>query len=180
MALKYIILTALYEKTAATGYDIVKEFDEMWQYIWRATHQQVYRELGKLLDAGSVSCKTVAQSAKPDKKVYRLTSAGRKDLKAWQQSPFEPGRSNDELLIRIAGWKLSGAATLRKTMALQRELHLRRLSHYREVEKDFVSKRGLTPEEEMMLLPLRKGILAEEAWNRWADEVEYALDNIIR
>ena len=30
MALKYIILTAPYEKTAARGYDIVREFDEMW------------------------------------------------------------------------------------------------------------------------------------------------------
>lgn len=178
MTLKHIILTVLHEQERATGYDIVKAFDEMWQYIWKASHQQVYRELGTLLAEGLVSCKAVRQSDKPDKKVYRLTGKGIADLRAWQQTPFHPGRPNDELLVRIAGWRLAGPEVLRRTMEQQLELHRQRLNYYLSVERECLKEGVLSAESRMMLLPLRKGILIEQAWTEWAEEVMATLQDV--
>jgi PadR family transcriptional regulator, regulatory protein AphA len=176
VSLKYIIQTVLHEQKRATGYDIVKAFDDKWQYIWKASHQQVYRELATLLTNGLVSCRAVRQSDKPDKKVYRLTRKGVDDLRAWQQTPLPLSRANDELLVRIAGWTLTGPKALYRTMEQQVELHRQRLNYYLSVEKGCLKEGKLSTENRMLLLPLRKGILVEQAWMVWAEEVVNTLD----
>lgn len=55
MSLPHVILTVLSHHDA-TGYDITKEFSSAIGYFWKASHQQVYRELNKLADQGAVSC----------------------------------------------------------------------------------------------------------------------------
>ena len=51
MALAHTIL-ALLAKEPGSGYDISKHFDEGLSCYWKATQQQVYRELGKLKKEG--------------------------------------------------------------------------------------------------------------------------------
>ncbi len=46
MSLPHVILTVLSTRDA-TGYDITKEFSASIGYFWKASHQQVYRELNK-------------------------------------------------------------------------------------------------------------------------------------
>ena len=55
--------------------------------LWSAGHSQIYPELGKLANAGYVSFAAVAQARRPDKKVYRLSEAGARALKAWVRLP---------------------------------------------------------------------------------------------
>jgi DNA-binding PadR family transcriptional regulator len=47
---------------------------------WRASHQQVYRELARLHKEGRVTSRVVAQEARPDKKVYAITKRGLEEL----------------------------------------------------------------------------------------------------
>jgi PadR family transcriptional regulator AphA len=47
MSLPHVILTVLSTREA-TGYDITKEFSHSIGYFWKASHQQVYRELNKM------------------------------------------------------------------------------------------------------------------------------------
>ena len=54
-----------------TGYEITRTFDQVLVYFWKASHQQVYRELASLHGDGCVVYEVVRQPDKPDKKVYR-------------------------------------------------------------------------------------------------------------
>lgn len=53
MALAEAILVCLTERPMS-GYDLAKNFDASIGFFWRASHQQIYRELGRLREKGYV------------------------------------------------------------------------------------------------------------------------------
>src|SRR6202012_4881977 len=60
MALREVILTVL-ARGEMTDYEITKDFEAVYVHFWRASHQQVYRELARLHKDGQVTVKVVAQ-----------------------------------------------------------------------------------------------------------------------
>lgn len=61
----------------ATGYDIKKCLEEGFGAFLEVSHGSIYPALAALLEEGLVSCTEVRQPTRPDKKVYRITEAGR-------------------------------------------------------------------------------------------------------
>ena len=55
--LKYAILGLLNQKEM-TGYDLMKQFESTLCEFWSAKHSQIYPELKKLTEEGSVAYKT--------------------------------------------------------------------------------------------------------------------------
>lgn len=86
--LKYAIL-GLVCKSPTTGYEISKEFNGRIANFWFANHSQVYPELNRLLEEGAISCETVLQGEKMEKKVYSITEAGKKDFMDWMMADTE-------------------------------------------------------------------------------------------
>ena len=76
MALREVILTVL-ARHRMTGYEIARNFDQTLSWFWRASHQQIYRELARLDREGCVSFRVVPQQGKPDRKLYGITRRGR-------------------------------------------------------------------------------------------------------
>ena len=64
MSLRYAILASLGNR-AQTGYEIARAFDRGVGYFWQASHQQIYRELGRLAEDGAVEFETIDQAGKP-------------------------------------------------------------------------------------------------------------------
>ncbi len=79
MALAHAIL-ALLVNCPQSGYDLTKNFEQSVGCFWKATHQQIYRELAKLESQGWVQPQTVVQEGRPDKKVYGITPSGQQHL----------------------------------------------------------------------------------------------------
>jgi PadR family transcriptional regulator AphA len=178
MSLKHVVLTALHQHGNLTGYDINKEFDRMLGFFWRASHQQVYRELGKLVEEKLVTFSVIEQLDKPDKKVYTLTVEGRNSLQDWLASPIKPKGTNDELLVRLLGSELLGFENTQALVSQQREHHEQLLQSYLAIEQEILAKTPLekmSQEFRIFYLPLRRGIHVEKAWLAWADEVDEAL-----
>jgi DNA-binding PadR family transcriptional regulator len=73
---------------------------------------QVYPALDKLQAEGHVTAEVVSQSGRPDRKVYTLTDAGRRELEAWLGSPSRPDLDlrNETFLKLMLAWRLSRAA----------------------------------------------------------------------
>ena len=71
-------LLGLISVKSAFGYNLAKIMKR--SYIWRSTHQQIYRTLSDLHDAKYLSCQLVPQAGKPDRKQYSITPAGTKAL----------------------------------------------------------------------------------------------------
>ncbi len=62
---------------AASGYEIKKRFERAYSHFYQAGFSSIYPALGRLMTDGLVACQTESQDKRPDKKVYRITAAGR-------------------------------------------------------------------------------------------------------
>src|SRR5580698_652678 len=100
MSLKHAILAALSSKPQ-TGYELGRKVEGSFGFFWAATHQQIYRELAALEDQKLVTHKDVRQTERPDKKVYRITRGGSKELGSWIAAASEPVPVKDPLLIKL-------------------------------------------------------------------------------
>ncbi|MBE1275970.1 MULTISPECIES: PadR family transcriptional regulator [Enterovibrio] len=171
MSLPHVILTVLSHRDA-TGYDITKEFSNAIGQFWKASHQQVYRELNKLADMGAVSCKLEPQDGKPDRKVYSITDIGRQSLYEWFLLPAKHPTDRDEVSAKLLTCSLFEPAPMIQHMhALIDESRLQ-LSQYRDLEKNhYADSALLTRDGRLERLTLRRNILRKEAWLTWAEEV---------
>ncbi|MFX7784895.1 PadR family transcriptional regulator, partial [Acinetobacter baumannii] len=68
MSIQHALLTSLLEKPSS-GYELARRFDKSMGYFWSATHQQIYRELGRMAEAGWVS---VEEEEDGRKKTYTV------------------------------------------------------------------------------------------------------------
>jgi DNA-binding PadR family transcriptional regulator len=64
MALEHALLVALREQPAS-GLELAKRFGRSIGFFWSATHQQIYRVLGRMEADGWVRVETVAQHGRP-------------------------------------------------------------------------------------------------------------------
>lgn len=81
MSLKHILLGLLHEP--ASGYDVKKKFDRSLRNFWRAELSQIYPQLQKLQQAGLLSARQVESVRGPSRVEYRVTAAGREELRDW-------------------------------------------------------------------------------------------------
>lgn len=172
MALRYALLATLNE-TPATGYDVTQRFRERLANVWPASHQQIYKELGRLHDEGLVSMQALPQAGKPDRKRYAVTDAGVAALISWlqQPQPFPPVRS--PMLVKLFAGDLLDDAALAREIDHARSQWQPTLNRYREIEQAYFNEPGRLPRHfRLQHLALRRGIVAVEAALDWLDELE--------
>ncbi|WP_327707581.1 PadR family transcriptional regulator [Streptomyces sp. NBC_00464] len=166
MSLPHAILTALLEKPSS-GLELTRRFDRSIGYFWSATHQQIYRELGKLEQSGQIRALAPAQPARGQKKEYEVLPAGREALSAWVARPEDPKQIRDPLLLRMRAAAVVGAPGLDAELRRHLGLHRRRLAEYLEIEeRDFPPGRDAS-KDRLHHLVLRGGIDLENFWIGW-------------
>ena len=79
MDVKTVCLGMLTEG-AASGYDLKKQFESTFGHFFSAGYGSIYPALSSLAADGLVDCEEIRQEGKPDRKVYRITDAGRDQL----------------------------------------------------------------------------------------------------
>ena len=175
MALEHAILVSLTERSG-TGYELAQRFDRSIGYFWGATHQQIYRVLKRMSDAGWIACEHVPQEGRPDKKVYTVAESGRAELARWVGEPVEPVTLRSELAVKIRGAAFGDVDQVAAEVARHRASHAERLAAYRVIERaDFPDPGSLTGQRLHQYLVLRGGIRAEQGFVDWCDEVVHAL-----
>ena len=167
MALNHAILTALIDQEL-TGYDLAKQFGVSLGFFWNASHQQIYRSLKQMSEQGLIAASDVAQSGKPDKKVYRLTEAGEEALAEWVATgePQRPAR--DELFIKLYNLGRGNDAAIRHDIEQRLAEHEEKLTLYEKIRsRNFSDPGALPPRRKGMYLSLLAGIYREQAGRRW-------------
>ena len=170
MALEHAILVSLSER-AASGSDLTRRFDASIRFFWTATHQQIYRVLGRMEADGWITAEVVPQADRPAKKVYAVTDAGREELRRWIAEPtaFDPVRS--DIVVKMRGASLGDRAALLDDVRRQLDEHAKRQSLYEFMAaRDFPAPASLHGADLDMYLVLRGGLLMEEFWIRWLTE----------
>lgn len=176
MALAHAILAALVE-APCSGYDLAKRFDGSVGFFWSASHQQIYRELSKLEDQGWISCETIVQAGRPDKKLYSVTDLGEQQLKEWIAQPGEPTPVKDDLLVKIFAGYVASKETILTELEQHQKAHLEKLSTYENLEQHYFQNPQELPEpQQFQYLTLLNGISYERHWLAWCDRVIQSLN----
>jgi len=66
-----------------SGYDLAKAFNSSLRFFWHAQNSQIYLTLDKLEKQGLITHNLVIQTGRPNKKVYSITEAGKKEFFSW-------------------------------------------------------------------------------------------------
>jgi DNA-binding PadR family transcriptional regulator len=170
MAIAHAILVSLID-SPASGYDLGKRFESSVGFFWKATHQQIYRELTKLEEQGWISAEVISQENRPDKKLYSVTEVGKQQLINWMVQPGEPAPVKDDLLVKIFAGYIAPKETIVQELERHRQLHQERLKTYQEMEQQYFSNpQLLSQSQKFHYLTLRKGIGHETDWINWCEE----------
>ena len=171
MALEHAILVSLAERSAS-GYDLARRFDASIGHFWRASHQQIYKVLGRMESDKLVESNLVAQAGRPDKKVYAITADGRDELASWLATPTPPEALRSEFAVKLRALHLGDRDALVEQVRVRRSEHAAQLAAYENsAAKFYPDPTALTDEQVGPYLVLRGGMRAEAGAIEWCDEI---------
>lgn len=168
MSLPHALLTALLEQPCS-GLELARRFDRSIGFFWHATHQQIYRELGRLESAAWVES-LPPETGRGRKKVYRVLPAGRKELKRWTAEPQDPKPLREELMLRLRAEAVVGPTALKEDIERRLAIHRQKLALYRELEAHDFPAPIESREAQLQHLVLTAGIMFEASWIEWSEK----------
>lgn len=171
MALEHAILVSLAEKSAS-GYDLARRFDKSIGHFWKASHQQIYKVLARMEADKWIAADLVAQTGRPDKKVYAITAEGRDELHAWTARTTPPEALRSEFAVKVRGMQFGDREAVIADIGNRREQHRAQLDFYlADAAKNFPDPAAVPEALIGAYLVLRGGIRAEEGGLAWCDEM---------
>jgi len=133
----------------ATGYDLKKAFESSFAHFFAAGFGSIYPALSALADEGLVSCETIPQEGKPDRKLYRITPAGHDALLEALDNPNPSHKVRSEFLATVCFSHLMTNEQIR-TMLTNRKREIENyLALFEELESACTDER--TPGHEFVL-----------------------------
>jgi PadR family transcriptional regulator AphA len=168
------VLGLLAWKGEATGYELHKLAARSVGFIWAPARSQLYAVLKRLGSDGLVDGRRVVQADRPDKRIFRLTAAGRATLEAWlnEVEPIEP-EDRDGVLLKLFFGTFGDPEVGRRQLLDYRRRVEERLATYSEIEGTFAGETGAAALRRLQ--SLRFGIALMRASLEWADETLAAL-----
>jgi DNA-binding PadR family transcriptional regulator len=119
-----------------SGYELDKLAGRSIGYFWRPAKSKIYAILPRLVLRGLAEASDVAQSGRPDKRVYRLTRAGSEELTRWLDSSEPPrGIARDGLLLKLFFGAHGDPEVLRAQVAERQERAEHHLAALEEIER---------------------------------------------
>lgn len=100
MSLRHAVLGVL-SSMPMSGYDMQRYFEESAGYFWPASHAQVYQELRKMEADGLIAGTTAPRGSRAEKRVYRLTDGGERELRMFTMQPYGYPGERDGLRLQF-------------------------------------------------------------------------------
>lgn len=154
----------------SSGYEVKARLEAGAAQFWHASYSQIYAELRRLNDLGLASEEHVLQETRPNKRVYTITAAGRRALRAWLREPWGLASLKDESLVKLTLADPLPATEVIVQLQRLKAAHERRLAEF-EAEIAGLPE-GSSP---YLVLALRKGVHAQRAFAGWCQEAIDAL-----
>jgi hypothetical protein len=96
---------------------------------------------------------------------------GREELARWVLEPTVSSDNREEVLVKLRAEAVIGPLGFIDEMQRLIEQHRTRLNTFREIEQRDFSAPDLTRAQRLQLAVLQRGIVYEEGWLAWADDV---------
>jgi DNA-binding PadR family transcriptional regulator len=125
------VLALLAIEGERSRYDLMKSLSKAIGYIWAPAKTQLYALLPKLAERGLATSRTVREGARPEKKLFRITNAGRAELDRWLAAEPE---STETFYLRLFVGGLVPPEILTRHVEWFREQVAGQLKEYRQIE----------------------------------------------
>ena len=133
--MRYPVL-ALLASGHTHGYELKQAFDRQFGSIGPPVNiGQIYTTLSRLERDGLVASEQVAQSSRPNKKVYALTREGRHALEEWVSESSLERKMRDDFYMKLVLGRVAGIAEPAKLIARQRQSYLQALKNLDELSR---------------------------------------------
>ena len=172
MALRYAIMTALLEDELS-GYDLARSFDQSLGFFWRASHQQIYRELRGLSERRWIVRRVDRQLGRPERNLYSLTRDGRQALERWvlEADRMRLQETRDEFYIKLYNLSADSIDYLAERLSARRAAMMERLYLYERIRRRHYQDHETLPlRRRGVYLALLGGIMQGEQYLAWCDE----------
>lgn len=172
MSLDHAILGLLRESDMS-GYDLKRQaFDDGVFHIWNADQAQIYRTLERLNARKLVSVKRIRQSARPDRKTWRLTDKGRKELENWLGTPRSHSASRNPFMLQMRLAEDLPNQALAEAILRERDVVQRRLDDLRatRASHERTSPKPLTRRDALHRMTLDGAIAQARSTIDWLDD----------
>jgi len=173
MSLKHVLLGFL-NYSSMTGYELKQRFDQSIKHFWNANLSQIYPTLSQLEAEGLLTMEVDYQENRPNRKVYHITDAGRKELKRWLGEPMDLPPVRQAFLIKVFFGGNLGKEEILNQLRHNLKLHQELLATYtgpvKEVLEQNIEARGMEREGLFWGLTLEAGIKYQKAWIEWLEE----------
>lgn len=153
-----------------SGYDIRQMISRSIGYFWSESYGQIYPGLKLLAAEGLVVKKTEWRQGSPDRHVYSLTAAGRKQLRRWLALPAVKEVPRNELLLKLFFGAHAPVEVSRDHVRVHLELQLEQLRVFDSVEKTLRKEAATDPQFSFWMITLSRGRHESEAMVRWCGE----------
>jgi DNA-binding PadR family transcriptional regulator len=169
------ILLGMLSAQERSGYDLKLLLDKQVHHVyWSPAKSQIYGELRRLEQAGLATMTEVEQTNRPDKRLYRITPAGREALQQWLASPdVEPDVFKSPLLLHLFFGHLMSRQVLIAQLEKRQQKLATELQGYEKREqevRDSIQAPGSESQLSFLLLTLQFQSNMLQAALRWTTE----------
>jgi DNA-binding PadR family transcriptional regulator len=155
-----------------SGYELDKLAGRSIGYFWQPAKSKIYAILPRLVERGLAEVSDVAQTGRPDKRVYRLTKAGSRELRRWLDNGEPPrGVARDGLLLKLFFGAHGDPEVLRAQIAGRQERAERHLAALEEIERTIDREEDFFP-----YLTLLHGLEDARSTIAWCKQAVRLLD----
>lgn len=121
-------LLALLAGGPAHGYELKQAMEQRFGSVLPPLNAgQIYTTLSRLERDGLVDDDAVAQNGRPNKRVYRLTETGRRELGGWVADATPAARLKDDFFVKLVLARAAGIADPLELIDAQRAAYLQAL-----------------------------------------------------
>ena len=162
-------LLALLADAPAHGYELKQALEQRFGSVLPPLNTgQIYTTLSRLERDGLVEDDAVAQNGRPNKRVYRLTEAGRMELRGWVAEATPAVRLKDDFFMKLVLARAARIADPLVLIARQRDAYLQAL---RELDDVALATNG----DDTAALLIEGAALHLEADLKWLELCEQRL-----
>jgi len=176
MSVRYALLGLLAQQPRH-GYELRAAFEAVigGKANWDVRPAQVYASLDRLEQARLIRQRSSGKAGGPEKRVYGLTAAGRKELQAWLESETERAPEHDEFFLKLMIALATGAAQPK------RMIHVQRTALYQRLHGVTGRRQATDPRTSLAhALLLDQAVMHLEADLQWLDMIEARLEEVQR
>ncbi|MGD2069886.1 MAG: PadR family transcriptional regulator [Gemmatimonadota bacterium] len=163
-----------------SGYDIKHFVDGSIVHFWSESYGQIYPTLATLEQEGLIEGRCEPGERGRDKRVYRITGAGREALEAWLREPAKPTRPRHEHSLKLFFGYNAGLDVTLEHLRHLRERTEETLARYEEAEGRLAGRMEGEPDSRTpyWLIVLRGGIRYSRMVLEWCDESAETLHSV--